>query len=241
MVLNDPETGLPYAIMDATAITNLRTAGGHCVVAAKYLAKKDSRTMAIIGCGAEARTGLPAFNDLFLLVEVKIYDIKPEAMSAYQQEMSKQVSARIIPSKTAEEAVEGADIILIGTWSRTPVVFEPWVPAGCFVAALYRFYDLDYKLSEKADKWVLGDKKSDGHLIVDRHKWSPDSPGVELSWDNVYADMGEIVTGAKLGRENDQERTLYTHMGMGAHDVALAQIAYSRAKEQGIGTRVRLI
>ena len=241
IVLNDPETGMPYTIMDGLLITNMRTAGGHAAVAAKYLAKKNSKTMAIIGCGVEARTGLPAFNDQFPLESVKIYDIKPEAMSAYQQEMSKEVSAHIIPSKTAEEAVEGTDIILMATLSRTPVVFEPWVPKGCFVAALTRFLDLDYKLSEKADKWVLGDKKSDGHLIVDRHKWSDHALGVEVSWDNVYADMGEIITGAKPGRENDQERILYTHMGMGAHDVALAQIVYTRAVERGIGTKVRLI
>lgn len=241
IVLNDPETGIPYTIMDGIAITNMRTAGGHAVVAAKHLAKKNSKTIAIIGCGAEGHSGLPAFNDFFPLEVVKIYDIKSEAMAAYQQKMSEVVSARIIPSKSGEEAVEDADIILMATLSQTPVVFEPWVPKGCFVAALTRFLDLDYKLSEKVDKWVLGDKKSDGHLIVDRNKWSNHARGVVVSWDNVYADMGEIITGVKPGRENDRERILYTHMGMGAHDLALAQIAYNRAKERGIGTKVRLI
>jgi ornithine cyclodeaminase/alanine dehydrogenase-like protein (mu-crystallin family) len=211
------------------------------VVAAKHLAKKNSKTIAIIGCGAEGRSGLPAFSDFFPLEVVKIYDIKSEAMAAYQQKMSEVVSARIIPSKSAEEAVEEADIILMATLSKTPIVFEPWVPKGCFVAALTRFLDLDYKLSEKVEKWVLGDKKSDGHLIVDRDKWSDHAQGVVVSWDNVYADMGEIITGVKPGRENDRERILYTHMGMGAHDLALAQIAYKRAKERGIGTKVRLI
>ncbi len=242
IILNDPETSLPYAIMDGTAITNLRTAGGHAPVAAKYLAKKNSKTMAIIGCGFEARTGLPAFNDLFPLEAVKIYDIKLEAMSAYKQEMSKQVSAQIIPSKTAQEAVEGADIVLVATFAQEPVVFEPWIPEGCFVIGLMRFQDLDPMLSKKADKWVLGTNDSDGHLIIDYY----DSKlykriAVELSRDDVYGDMGEVITGAKPGRENDQERILYTHMGMGAHDVALAQTAFNKAKEKGVGTRVRLI
>ena len=241
MVLNDPETGIPFAIMDATAITNMRTAGGHCAVAAKYLAKKNSRVISIIGCGAEGRTGLLAFNDLFPLEEIRIYDIKPEAMAAFKKEMAKQVSARIVPTNSAPESAEGTDIVLIGTWAHEPILFEPQIPQGAFVAAMYRFYDLDPKLAEKVDKWVLGDKKSDGHLIVDRHKWSPDALGVAMSWDNVYADMGEIVTGAKPGRENDKERILYTHMGMGAHDIALAQIAYTRAKERGVGKKVRLI
>jgi ornithine cyclodeaminase/alanine dehydrogenase-like protein (mu-crystallin family) len=241
IALNNPENGQPYAIMDGTYITNVRTAGGHAAVAAKYLAKKDSKTMAVIGCGTEGRAGLPSFNDLFPLETVKIYDVNPETMSTYKRELSKQVSANIIPTNSAEEAVKDTDIILIATASHKPVVLEPWVPPGCFVAALTRFLDLDYKLSEKADKWVIGDKKTDGHMIVDRHTWSDHADGVIVSWDNVYADMGEIVTGAKPGRENDRERILYTHMGMGAHDVALAQIAYKRAVEKGVGKKVRLI
>jgi len=242
LILNDPETSLPYAIMDATGITNLRTAGGHAAVAAKYLARKDSKTMAIIGCGFQARTGLASFNYLFPLEEVKVYDIKTEAMSAFKEEMSKQVSAQIIPSKTAQEAVEGADLVLMVTFAPEPVVFEPWIKEGCFVAGTMRFQDLDPMLSKKVDKWVLGDNSSDGHLIIDYYNCKLyDKIDLELSRDDVYGDMGEIVTGAKPGRENDKERTLFTHMGMGAHDIALAQTAYSKAKEKGIGTKVKLI
>jgi len=242
IILNDPETSLPYAIMDGTAITNLRTAGGHTVIAAKYLAKKNSKTMAIIGCGFQARTGLPSFNDVFPLETVKVYDIKPEAMSAYQQEMSKQVSAQVIPTKSAQEAVEGADIVLMVSLAEKPVVMEPWIPEGCCITATARFQDLDPMLSKKADKWVLGTKSSDGNLILDYYNSKQfDKIDIELSPDDVYADMGEIVTGQKPGRENDQERILYTHMGMGAHDIALAHTAYCKAKERGIGTKVRLI
>lgn len=242
IILNDPETGQPYAIMDGTGTTGLRTAGGHCPIAAKYLAKKNSKTMAVIGCGVQARTGLPAFNDLFPLETVRIYDIKPEAMSAYKEEMAKHVSAEIIPSKNAQGAVEGADIVLMVSFATEVVVFEPWIPEGCFIAATMRFQDLDHMLSKKVDKWVLGAHASDGYLVLDYYnskKW--DRIDLELSRDDVYADMGEIVTGQKPGRENDKERILYSHMGMGAHDIAVAQTAYKKAKERGIGTIVRLI
>jgi ornithine cyclodeaminase/alanine dehydrogenase-like protein (mu-crystallin family) len=119
---------------------------------------------------------------------------------------------------------------------------ESMVPEGCCITATMRFQDLDPMLSKKADKWVLGTKSSDGTLILDYYnskKW--DKIAIELSQDDVYADMGDIVTGKKLGRENDKERILYTHMGMGAHDLVLAQTAYQKAMEKGVGTKVKLI
>jgi len=232
VILNDPETGIPYAIIEATAITHMRTAGGHAAAAAKLLARKDSQKMAIIGCGTEGRAGLLAFSDLFPLEAVKVYDINSTATSSFIKDMSPQVSARIESSETPEEAFADADIIMTATWSEKPVLMEPNVPEGCFVAGLTRFKDVDPVLSQKADKWILGNRISDGNF---------NEPGIELSYDHVYADMGEIITGAKPGRENNRERILYTHMGMGAHDIALGHIAYSRAKERGIGTKVRLI
>ncbi len=232
IVLNDPETGIPFAILDATAITHMRTAGGHAVVGAKYLAKKNSKTMAIVGCGAEGRAGLLGFRQIFALERVKIFDIRPEAMTAYIHEMSSQVSTEIVPSASPEEAFQDADIILMVTSAHQPVLMEEMVPEGSFVAGLFLFQDVDFELSRKADKWVLGNRVNDGNIKF------PDS---SFSYDYVYADMGEIVTGAKKGRENDRERILYTHMGMGAHDIVLGYKAYVEALKRGVGTRVKII
>ena len=239
LILNNPRNGLPYAIMDATSITNLRTAGGHAVVAAKYLAKKDSKILAIIGCGAEARTGLAGFNDMFPLELVKCYDIKPEQMASFQKEMIRQFPLKIRTTTSPKEAVDGSDIVLMATSAQEPVVFEPWIPESCFVVALYSFFDLDPALSKKADKWVIGSRTSDSHRIVERTEYGKKK--VMLSWDDVYADMGEIVIGKKPGRESDKERILYTHLGMGAHDIAVAKVAYDKARKGGLGTMVRLI
>jgi ornithine cyclodeaminase/alanine dehydrogenase-like protein (mu-crystallin family) len=239
IILTDPATGLPYAIMDGLAITNLRTAGGHAVIAAKYLAKKDSKVLALIGCGAEARTGLWAFADMFSLDVAKIYDINPEAMNAFEEQMGTQFPVKVQPAASIQDAVDGADIILMVTSAQEPIVFEPWIPQGCFVAGLYAFFDLDPELSKKADKWVIGSKMSDGHRIVERTQFGKKT--TKLSWDDVHADMSEVVTGKKPGRENGKERIIYTHLGMGAHDIALAKIAYDKAKEAGVGTRVKII
>jgi ornithine cyclodeaminase/alanine dehydrogenase-like protein (mu-crystallin family) len=239
IILNDPKTGMPYAIMDGLAITNLRTGGGHAVIAAKYLAKKDSKVLAIIGCGAEARVALPVFADIFSLEVAKIFDINPEAMTAFKEEMAEQVPVKVQPMASIQEAVDGTDIILMVTSAQEPIVFDSWVPQGCLVAGLYAFFDLDPELSKRADKWVIGSRISDGHRIVERTEFGKKT--IKLSWDDVYADMGEIVTGRVPGRENDRERIIYTHLGMGAHDVALAKIAYDKAKKGGVGTMVKIM
>lgn len=238
IVLNNPKNGLPLAIMDGTAITNIRTAG-HAAIAAKYLAKKDSQTIAMIGAGAEARTHLAAFRELFPLKMAKVYDIKPEAMDVYKQEMSEQFKeVHIVQATTAQEAVKGADIVCMVTTAMKPVVFEPWIEPGCLVTGIHGFYDLDPVLSQKADKWVLGNKESDGHLFIDDMRGQLT---MRISREQVYADMGEIAAGIKPGRENDEERIVYTHAGMGVHDLAVAYVVYKKALEQGLGTRLRLI
>jgi alanine dehydrogenase len=232
VVLNHIETGIPFAIMDATTITHMRTAGGHAAVAAKYLAKKDSNIVAIIGCGAEGRAGLLAFNELFPLKQVRIHDIKPEAMSVFQRDIGSKISAEILIAKNTEEACDKVDIIIMGTWSEKTILFDSMIPEGCFVAALRRFKDVDPLFSKKADKWVLGNRVSDAHF---------NTPDIGLSYNDVYADMGEIVTGRKEGRVNKKERILYTHMGMGAHDVALGYKIYCKAKQAGLGIKIKLI
>lgn len=240
VILNDVETGMPIAFMDGISITTMRTAG-HSAVAAKYLAKKESSIVALIGCGAEARTHLSALNELFPLKTVKVFDIRPEAMGAFKQEMYERFSVDIVPTKSIQEAVTGTDIVCVLTTSPKPVVFEQWIPSGCFVSGIMGFYDLDPMITKKADKWVLGHRESDKHLFVGDGLHLGDGITMQPSMDDVYGDMGEITTGAKPGRQNNQERNVYTHAGMGSHDVAVAMVAYRKAKEKGVGTTVRLI
>jgi len=240
VILNDVETGMPIAFMDGLSITNMRTAG-HSAVAAKYLAKKNSSTVSLIGCGAEARTHLAALNELFSLKTIKVFDIRPEAMSAFKREMSERFPVDIVPTNSVSEAVEGSDIICCLTTSPKPVVFEYMVPVGCFVSGLMGFYDLDATITKKADKWVLGHMESDKHLFVEDGLHVGNGIVMRPSMDDVYGDMGEIVTGKKPGRQNDKERIVYCHAGMGSHDLAVAKVAYTRAKEKGIGIEVKLI
>lgn len=238
IVLTNPETGFPYAILFGVTITNMRTAGGHAVVAAKYLAKKNSKTLAIIGCGAEARTGFRSFSHTFPLELVKIFDIKQEAMSDFIEEMSETFKGKIITTQSIEEAVKGVDMVLVVTTSRKPIIMESWIEEGCFVAGMLGFCDIDPMLSKKADKWILGIHEDDSRAIIYGNPGMSPLSASPVSKNDVYADMGEIVTGKKVGRENKHERIVYTHMGSGTHDMVLCNIAYKRAIEKGIGTKV---
>lgn len=235
LILNNPDNGQPYAIMEATSITTCRTAGGHGVVAAKYLARKDSKVIAMIGCGAEAKAGVRSFLAVFPgAEELRVCDVRPEAMAEMDKLFGDRI--RVVACPNAKDAVETADIVMTVTTCRTPLVKFEWLKKGAFVSGLYQFYDLDPACSHKADKWVLGSKEHDGFQIVR----NPLMAEHNLSMDNVYADLGEIVAGKLPGRENDDEIIVYTHMGMGALDVAVGNLAYQRAEEQNVGTVIDL-
>ncbi|MCH7696161.1 MAG: ornithine cyclodeaminase family protein [Proteobacteria bacterium] len=228
---------MPYAFMDGTAITTMRTAGGHAVAAARYLARKNSSRLAIIGCGAESRTAFRSLMNHFPLEEIRLYDIKQEAMDAFIREMEDQYSDKLLPMESIRAAVKGADLIwMVTSAPRCILLEESWVEPGCFVAGLSGFRDIDPSLSEKADKWVLGSHKGDGHLIDEKVSMFPDG----LSRDHIYGDMGEIVNAIKPGRQKDAVRIVFTHMGMAGHDILLARTAYERAVKKGVGVKIVL-
>ena len=231
LILNNGDTGVPYAIMDATAITAMRTAGGHAVAAARYLARKDSRKLAVIGCGEEGQAGIRSFLDNVPgLEEVRLCDLSPMRLEQTREKYQDRV--RIVFCADPQEAVKNTDIVLLVTTSRKPLVRCEWLPRGCFVAGLYAFHDLDPEVSRKADKWVLGNQTSDLTFVIN----DPLFAGYHLKQEDVYGDLGEIVTGKKAGREHDDELILFSHMGMGSLDVAVGQLIYRRAVEQGVGT-----
>lgn len=235
LILSHEEDGQPYAIMEATAITTRRTAGGHGVVAAKYLARKDSVTLAVIGCGEEARAGIRGFLHAFPgLEELRVFDIHPEAMGRIEEEFGSAI--RVICCKGGKEAVETADIVLLVTTATKPVVMFEWLKKGSFVAGLYSFNDLDPECSRKADKWFLGSRETDDLQIIKNPRLKVSG----LSMDKVYGDLGEVVAGLCPGRERDEEIIVYTHMGMGALDVAVGHMIYQKAVEEGVGTVVDL-
>jgi len=237
-IINDAETLTPLAVMDAGYLTAMRTAG-HAAIGAKYLAKRGSAVLAIVGCGAEGRAHLEAMYKLGLynFKEVRIFDIQKDAMLAYKKEMDKRLDVDIRMMGSIQAVVKGADIICMTSTAGKPVLFDEWVEPGTHVAATALF-DIDTKITKTADKWVLGNNERDRLWIEDVNE-PYRLPGVFV--EDVYGDLSEIVCGKKTGREKDNERTIMTHLGMAALDIACAYHAYKAAKKEGIGIELDLV
>lgn len=230
ITLNEPDTGMPFAIVDAMSITTMRT-GAHGAVGAMYLAQEDSRIVAIIGCGAEGRSHLKALNEIFRIEQVRAHCRSEQSLNKFANEMSEKLKLDVVGFRNVREAVHGADIICMVTTSRKPLVVDEDVGPGAHVVGCTGFSDVDPKLSRTASKWAIGNWDRDSTWF-DRY-------GVSRS--NVYATYSELATGKKVGRERSEERTLSTHLGMPSLDVATAYEAYQAALKEGIGTKLRIL
>ena len=237
VLVNDTETGSPLAVVSATDITTMRTAGGHGVIGARCLTKRNPGVLAVIGCGSQGRSGVGGFLEEFkTLEEIRLYDAYPAACEAITQ-MYGGSGVRFTVCASPKEAVEGCDILMTCSSSREILVEKDWIKPGMTVVAINGFQDIDPEVARLADKWVLGVRQED---LLHYTTGSDLTHGVKLDESLVYADVPELLSGKKAGRENDGEILVYSHMGMGAFDVACANIAYKRAKEKGIGVRLEV-
>lgn len=233
-VLNDPATGKPLAMMNATYLTDIRTGAGSAV-AARYLARKNSRVMGIVGCGRQSRTQLSAISELFDLEEVLITDKSGEQCDLFIKEMENKIDADI-KSVDLQEACR-ADIIITTTPVKEPIIKSEWIEEGTHINAVGA--DAPGKQELEAD--IL--KRA--RIVVDSREQAYHSGEInvplsrgEISREDVYAEIGEIVAGKLPGRERDEEVTVFDSTGMAVQDVAVAALAYRKAVEKNMGTRL---
>ena len=233
IILNDPETGIPLSVMDCTWITAKRT-GAATAVAAKYLARLDSRIVGILGCGVQGRSNLEALKVLFPVERVMAYDTNRESRELYAAEMSRRCGVEVEPVKTPREAVSGCDLVVTaGPILKTPhATIQPgWLGQGAFASLVdYDSYWHRDALRE-ADKFCTDDIPQ-----LDYYK----TIGYFQDIPPVYADLGELVTGRKPGRENPAERTIACNLGLALDDIATAPLVFKLAVEKGLGTRLPL-
>lgn len=234
IVLNDIATALPVAIVGATNITAMRTAGGHAVVAAKYLSVPEPRKLAVLGGGTQGTAGVKALLKQFPSLQ-KVSVLRPRQPFIDAVQKAGNVSLQICDDP--KTTIEDAELILMAANAYEVLIEASWLKPGTTVLGINAFRDLDPALAKTADKWVLGETEGDTRNILNNPELTQ---GLDLSKHAFYGDMGEIVCGKKPGRENPDEIILYTHMGMGAFDVACAHMAYKRAKGQGMGTILSL-
>jgi len=210
-------------------------------VGAMHLARKDTRSLAIIGCGAEAQPHLMVMNEIFELEDVRIYDIDKERAEQFRSEMTETLKVTVRLSASAQAAIRGADLICLLTSAREPVIFEEWIDPGTCICAINGFLDLDPYCAIRFDKWVVGYYERDLEWVDGTEVGKNSPPVVPYTRKNIYADLAtEIIQGKRPGRENRSERIVFTHHGMPALDVAVAALAFEKAKERGIGTVLKI-
>ena len=241
IVLIDPKSGAPIAIMGGTTVTDLRT-GASGGIAAKYLARKDSKVVGLVGAGAQAKTQLMALLEVYRkLEEVRVWSRSKETKQRFVAETKPAYGhlCKIALVESVEEAVEGADIVVTTTPSRRPLVMNNMVSPGmhfnCIGADAPGKQELDPAILKRA-KIVVDDWEQASHsgeINV------PLSKGI-ITKENVWADICEIAAGLKRGRESRDEITVFTSTGLAVQDAVTAKIAYSEAIERGVGRSVKI-
>jgi ornithine cyclodeaminase/alanine dehydrogenase len=229
LVLNDAETGVPYALMDCTWITAYRTAAA-TALAAKYLARAESRTVGILACGVQGRSNLEALATLFPLSRVFAYDIRRDAQDRFVADVRAKLDLDIVGADSARAAVVPAELIVTSgpiLKHPAPTIEAGWLQPGSFASAV------DFDSYWTAAALAEFDKiATDDHAQFQYYK----KVGYFTQTPDPYADLGEIVAGHKPGRERPGERILAVNLGLALDDMAVAPEVYRRGKDRGLGT-----
>ena len=238
VLLFDAKNGSLSAVLDATAITAIRTAAVSAL-ATKYLAREKADDLAILGSGVQARSHLDAIPCVRPIKRVRIWSRTPKHARALADEYRARF-AEVTVHDDAESAVRGAAIVCTVTSSNNPVLRGKWLSPGSHVNAV--------GVSQPRAREIDTEVVTRASLFVDRRESALKEPGDILqplsagaiTPDHIKAEIGEVVAGTKPGRRSDDEITLFKSLGLAVEDIAAAQFVYTRAKERKVGTSVNL-
>ncbi len=226
IILSDPKTGFPLAIMDGTYITNLRT-GASGGIAAKYLANKDSSVVALIGCGKQAETQVAALSRFFKIREVFVYD-RDRAKAGSFIKKTGFLNLKMTRCLNIKDCLSGIDILVTTTPSRKPIIETGWLGQGVHINAI----GADAKGKEELVPAILKMAK----IVVDDRVQAMHSGEINvpvarkmITGKDIYASLGEIITGRKKGRASKDEITIFDSTGLAICDVAVASYIYKKA------------
>jgi thiomorpholine-carboxylate dehydrogenase len=215
ILLFKPETGEPLVTMDGRLITEVRTAAVSAV-ATERLARSDASVLAIIGSGVQARSHLEALRLVREFREVRVWS--PRRALAFAEEHG------VLAATSAEEAVRGADVVVTATTSPKPVLFGEWLSPGAHVNAVGAprpdWRELDDEVLRRS------------RVYVDSREAAMKESGDVIAAGGIFAEVGEVVSGAKPGRQSDEEVTLFKSLGLAVEDVATAELVHRKALEE---------
>lgn len=237
LILNDPETKLPLAIMDTTIISAMRTgaAGG---VGMKYLARKNSRIMGIIGAGVQARTQAMAAKVVFPKLEkILIYDLWVDRSQKWCEEMAPSLNTPCSSAHSAAEVVRESDFFVTVTTAHAPIVKADWIKPGHTFIHMAGYED-EVAVVKKADKIILDSWAEVYHRGL-QTVFLAYEQGL-ITEKDIYAEIGEIIINKKKAREHDQEFIYYNTVGLGIEDIAFGTYVLEEAKKKGVGVSLPL-
>jgi ornithine cyclodeaminase len=238
VTLFDGETGQPTAVMNGSAITSIRTAAV-TALATRMLAREDSRTLAIIGAGVQARAHLEALLLVRDFERVRIFS--PTAAHAQALAASGRGAASFEVAGDAREAVEGADVVVTATNSRTPVIERAWLAAGTHVnaigASVPSAQEIDVETIAAAELFVDARESALNEAGEIREALSS---GAIAGPEHILAELGEVLIGSAGGRSGPEALTVFRSLGIAVEDLAAAEIVAGRARAAGAGVEVEL-
>lgn len=225
VLLFRPETGEPLVTMDGRLITEMRTAAVSAV-ATDLLARADASVLAILGSGVQARSHLEALRIVRNFREVRVWSPRraSEFVGSCQPLATKHPPFRITAATSAEEAVRGADVIVVATSATTPVLLGRWLSTGVHIngvgATRPNWRELDDEVLRRA------------RIYVESRDAATKESGDIIAGGAIFAELGEVVGGTKPARQAGEDITLFKSVGVAVEDVVAADLVYRRAKEQ---------
>lgn len=232
--LFDPRTGMPVAILDATAITEMRT-GALTALGARYLARKDSKVLGHVGARGTSYWNVRLLDRLFDFDEIRVHSRRKESREDFARTLEKDLGKTIIVTDDWQSCLEGADIMVEASRleQREEIFKTAWIRKGACVIPYGTVSALELSMPSIMDKIVIDDFSQ-----FRAGKFGALRPHIDaglVSEATVHGELAEIVAGKKPGRENDEETILFWHRGLSLSDIALGSAMLDKAKTLGIG------
>ncbi|TMJ31177.1 MAG: ornithine cyclodeaminase family protein [Alphaproteobacteria bacterium] len=229
IVLSDPHSGAPVAIVDEHWSYAIRSAAA-AAIACKWVASKKAKVLGLVGVGTMGTNCLRCLRTMYRFDEIRCTSRRSETRRAFAQRWSKELGIPVLAADSIEEVVRGADIAVGGTTSSDVVSREPWLKPGATFISLAR-RELDPAGWRNLDKVVIDSWEF--NMLQREFKRMVEAG--QFARADLYAEIHELVSGAKQGREREDERILIHTTGLVSQDVALADFIYRRALEKGVG------
>jgi alanine dehydrogenase len=240
LIYTHPETGFPLAICDGSHHTMMRT-GSSAAVSAKWLARTDSRVLALVGAGTVARGALATCSGLFPWQEVRVWSRTRESLDRFVAEEQPHYPALDLrPSTELADIVRGADVVVTGTHARRGIVEDRWISPGTHIAALGADLEgeqeLDPRILKRARVFFddMRQCRTDGEINVAL------SEGL-ITEDDVAGEIGHVIVGELEGRQSDDQITVFDSTGIALQDSATVPLEYERALAAGVGVEKKMI